>query len=193
MSLKHNIEAILFVASRPLTEKQLAGMLEAEVPDVSAAVNELGAEYTERQGGVQLLRNGAELQMVTASECGEVVQKFLKAETSGELTKPAIETLSIVAYRGPITKSDLEKIRGVNCSLILRNLMMRGLVIAEEDKRRLLTYYTIASYFVRHLGLTTLQELPDYASLHSPEVVERLLEEAAEQDEVSAPAEHANE
>ncbi|MFA5953925.1 MAG: SMC-Scp complex subunit ScpB [Patescibacteria group bacterium] len=190
MSLKNSIEAILFVASRPLTIKQLAGILETEETEVSDAVDALLSEYNVRQGGVQILRHGKELQFVTAAECGAVVQTFLKAETSGELTRPALETLSIIAYRGPIMKSDLEKIRGVNCSLILRNLMMRGLVIAEEDKRRLVTYYAVSSDFVRHLGLTSIQDLPEYISLHNPEVVERLLAEDNEQQPANEAAEH---
>lgn len=175
MPLKNKLEALLFISPRPLTIKKLAGILEAEYEETKDALTSLIQEYRERGGGVKLLSHGEEVQMVTDVDTADIVQKFLKDETTGELTKPSIETLSIVAYRGPVTKSDLEKIRGVNCSLILRNLMMRGLVVAEEDKKRLITYYTISVDFLKHLGLTKIQDIPEYETLHNPEIVERLL------------------
>ncbi|MFA7286782.1 MAG: SMC-Scp complex subunit ScpB [Patescibacteria group bacterium] len=182
--LKSQLEAILFVATRPLSIDKLAGIVHAEAAAVETALGELAAEYDERvvhAGGVQLLRHAGEVQLVTSSAVSDVVREFLKAETTGELTKPAVETLSIIAYRGPVTKSDLEKIRGVNCTLILRNLMMRGLVIVEEDKKKMLLYYTVSSDFIRHLGLTSIQQLPQYETLHRPEVVDQLLAERTDE------------
>jgi len=73
--------------------------------------------------------------MTTAKESSEIVEKFLKEELTGEMTRPQLETLTIIAYRGPMTKMEIEQIRGVNCSLILRNLLMRGLVEAKLDKK----------------------------------------------------------
>ncbi len=175
--LKQQLEAVLFISPRPLTVAKLASLLEAERGLLENALAEMAEEYAARKGGITLLQNGHEVQIVTISDLAPLVQKFLKEETTGELTKPSLETLTIIAYRGPITKTDLEKIRGVNCSLILRNLMIRGLVIAEEDKRRLVTYYTVSTDFMRHLGITSIADLPDYESLHNPEIVERLLAE----------------
>lgn len=179
-SLKQQLEAVLFISPRPLNVAKLASLLEVERGAVETALSELAEMYASRESGINLLQNGQEVQLVTISELAPLVQKFLKEETTGELTKPSLETLTIIAYRGPITKTELEKIRGVNCSLILRNLMIRGLVVAEEDKRRLVTYYTVSTDFLKHLGFTNVSQLPDYESLHNPEVVERLLAETPE-------------
>jgi segregation and condensation protein B len=176
-NLEQQIEAVLFISPRPLSVGKLANLLEVETVAIEQAVAKIKQAYAERQSGLAILQHGAEVQMVTDSVVSELVQKFLKEEMTGELSKPSVETLTIIAYRGPITKSEVERIRGVNCSLILRNLMIRGLVQAEEDKKRLITYYTISADFLRHLGLTSIQDLPQYTELHNPEVVERLLAE----------------
>jgi segregation and condensation protein B len=177
MNLKAQVEALLHITPRPLAIKKIAGLLEVEVEKIEEVVNNLTAEYKTREGGLLIMRHGEEAQIITNPETSNVVSKFLKEETTGELTKPSLETLSVIAYRGPITKSDLEKIRGVNCTMILRNLMMRGLVVAEDNKRKLVTYYTISADLLKHLGLSHVSELPDYDKLHNPEVVTRLLQE----------------
>ena len=146
---------------------------------IEEVVSALAAEYKARDGGLLVLLHNDEAQLVTHPDASAVVSKFLKEETTGELTKPSLETLSVIAYRGPITKSEIEKIRGVNCTMILRNLMMRGLVVAEENKRKLVTYYTVSADLVKHLGMTHISELPQYGELHDPEVVVKILNEDA--------------
>ena len=93
------------------------------------------------------------------------------------MTQPSLETLTIIAYRGPITKPEIEQIRGVNCSLILRNLLIRGLIEEKEDKQRLQNTYTISFDFLRHLGADRVEELPQYSDLHTDEVVGQLIQE----------------
>jgi len=176
-TLVRQIEAVLFISPRPLTKLKLVALLESDKEAIAQAIKELKADYASRDGGLAVLEHENEVQLVTSANVATLVRKFLKEELTGELTRPSLETLTIIAYRGPITKSDLEKIRGVNCSIILRNLMIRGLVQAEEDKKRLMTYYTVSTDFVRHLGLTAIKDLPQYDELHDPEVVERLLNE----------------
>lgn len=180
MDLSSQIEAILFIAGRAMSVKRLAKILEADEKAVEAAADQLAQSYQARQGGLTLVSHEGELQFVTSAESAELVQKFLKDETTGELTKPALETLTIIAYRGPVSKADVERIRGVNCSMILRNLMMRGLVQIEEDKKRLLSFYTVSIAFLRHLGLTSVKELPDYGKLHQTETLEQFLAQAKE-------------
>lgn len=184
--LKKNIEAILFISPRSLSVRRLGAIVEAEEESVAAALSELRNDYASRQGGVVIAEHEGEAQMVTVPEAAPVAQKFLKDETSGELTRPSLETLTIIAYRGPITRLDLEKIRGVNCSIILRNLMMRGLVEARDDKKRLTTFYTISMEFLRFLGLKNISELPDYSTLHNVEVLKQFLtqEQALEKSEI---------
>jgi len=85
------------------------------------------------------------------------------------LTRPQLETLTVVAYCGPITKPELEQLRGVNCALILRNLMMRGLVKEVEDVTNFLPTFEVTMDYLRHLGINSLNELPDYDKLHKHE------------------------
>lgn len=182
MSLKDTIEALLFVSPRPLSARKLAGIIGVEEAAVSEAMAAIVEDYKTRNGGIVIVDHEGEVQMATVATASPTVQKFLKDETSGELTKPSLEALTIIAYRGPITRSDLEKIRGVNCSIILRNLMMRGLVEAVEDKKRLVTYYTVTMDFVRFLGLQHIKELPNYDRLHNAEVLEQFLEQESSTD-----------
>ena len=104
-----------------------------------------------------------------------MVKKFIKSEISDELTKPALETLTIIAYRGPISKAELEIIRGVNCSLILRNLLMRGLIEAGEDRKKMVVLYNITFEFLKYLGLNQLSDLPDFEKLNRNNNLDKLL------------------
>lgn len=175
-SLQSKIESILFVANRPLSVKRLMEICDAGKEEVAAALDAIAGVYTDGRG-IRLLRNGSEVQMATSPETAKLVQDFLKDETTGELTKPSLETLTVVAYRGPITKSELEQIRGVNCSLILRNLLMRGLVEAVGGEGPLATY-RVTMDFLRFLGVASVEELPDYDKLRSHENIVKILEVA---------------
>ncbi len=174
--LTAKIESILFVAARPLSLKKLAEVCGATKEEVSAAVQEIIAAYNTEARGVRILHNGDDVQMATAPEVSKMVQDFLKDETTGELTKPSLETLTIIAYRGPITKPELEQIRGVNCSLILRNLMMRGLVEAQGEPGKPETRYRVTMDFLRFLGVSSVEELPDFEKLRTHENIVRVLE-----------------
>lgn len=171
MNLKTAIESLLFVSNKPLTVKRFSDVLEVKNEDALKALEELIAEYDAREGGLIILRNGESYQIATDPEHGELVKSFLKDEAFGELSRPSLETLTIVAYRGPLTKPELEQIRGVNCSLILRNLMIRGLVAQEGEGFR------ITMDFLRHLGLKSVEELMDYEKLNSDENLQKLIED----------------
>lgn len=170
------IESILFVAARPLSLKKLAEICGISKEEAAKAVEAISARFNVEGSGVRLLRLGDDVQMSTAPEASGTVQDFLKDETTGELTKPSLETLTIVAYRGPISKPELEQIRGVNCSLILRNLMMRGLVEALGEAGRPDARYRVTMDFVRFLGVSSVEDLPDYEKLRSHENIVRVLE-----------------
>ena len=178
MGLKSKLESILFISSRPLTIKKLAELLASEQDKVKAALGELVAEYGERkESGLQINRIGKQYQMSTVAANQKIVKDFAREEVTGDLTRPQLETLTVIAYRGPIAKEELEQIRGVNCSMIIRNLMMRGLVESEDDKKAMKTYYFITFDFLRFLGLSDINQLPDYDKLHSSEILERLISE----------------
>lgn len=171
MSLQSQIESILFVAIKPLPVKELADLTKAKVKEVEEALASLAAEYKNGQRGLILIKNNNQYQLATAPENAAVVQEFLKDETSGELSQPSLEALTVIAYRGPISKSELEKIRGVNCSLIIRNLLLRGLIEEKYNKVKEENYYTVTHDFIRFLGLSDINELPDYAKLRAEEAV----------------------
>lgn len=177
MNIISKIESILFVASKPLGLKKIAKVLNTDENTVRAAMDELRQKYNHQESGIMVLENGDEWQMVSNPDNREAAENFLKAEVSGELTRPQLETLTVVSYCGPITKPELEQIRGVNCSLILRNLMMRGLVKELEDPTKLMPSYEVTMDYLRHLGLDSLSALPDYEKLHQHEYLNQVLEQ----------------
>ncbi|OIO52421.1 SMC-Scp complex subunit ScpB [Candidatus Uhrbacteria bacterium CG_4_10_14_0_8_um_filter_58_22] len=176
--LRAKVESILFVVNRPLTVAKLAEVCGAKKAEVAEAVSELAEAYSDGKSGLRLLRHGDSVQMSTSQDTSELVGTFLKDETTGEMTRPSLETLTIVAYRGPLTKPELEQVRGVNCSLILRNLMMRGLVESLGDSSHPLTQFRVTMDFLRFLGVASVEELPDYDLLRSDENVTRAMENA---------------
>lgn len=174
-NLKAQLESILLVCSRPITFAKLAEILNAKKEDILSQLNDLSQEYQESNRGFRLLINNQQTQLVSGPENAKLVQGYLKGELTGELTKPSLETLTIIAYRQPVTKAVLEQIRGVNCSLILRNLMIRGLVEAEYDKERAVTVYSATLDFLKYLGINAVSELPDFEKLNSDENLQKLL------------------
>ena len=153
------------------------------IEEVEAILQSLKEKYNQPESGIQILQAGNDYQMVTNPDVSELVKKFVKDDMTGELTPASLETLTVIAYRGPIAKIELEEIRGVNCSLILRNLLIRGLISSEEDKIKAQFYYDITPDFLKHLGLNSVEELPEYAKLHKVENLEEYLEKAEGEEE----------
>jgi segregation and condensation protein B len=175
MNIKSKIESLLFISAKPMAIKQLADLFKVKPEEVKKAGDELVEEYKEQHKGVQIIRNGSRFQMVSSPENAQVVQEFIKDETTGELSRPSLEALTIIAYRGPISKIDLDRIRGVNCALILRNLLIRGLIEGKVDKKKNETYYTVTFDFIRFLGISDISELPDYERLHKDDTIDKVL------------------
>ncbi|MCR4280632.1 MAG: SMC-Scp complex subunit ScpB [Candidatus Komeilibacteria bacterium] len=168
------LESLLLVASKPLGLKKLQSLLGAKSEELKEALFVLQDRYNRPDSGVRILLNNDAVQLATSPEASELVKDFLKDETTGELTRPSLETLTIIAYRQPVTKAELEQIRGVNCSLILRNLMIRGLVESWEDKKLLTTYYGVTHEFLRFLGINSAAELPDFEKLNNLDHLQKL-------------------
>jgi len=173
--IKNKIESLLFISHKPLSVAELAKSAEADKPAVEQALFELANDYRAKQGGIELLQLADKYQFATAAANADLVGKFLKTEITGELTRPSLEALTIIAYRGPVSKAELELIRGVNCSLILRNLLMRGLIEAVEDQARATTVYSITFDFLKYLGLTNVSQLPDFERLNRNNNLDKLL------------------
>ncbi len=176
MTLLSQIESILFVASKPLLVKDLAKAIQKNQAEVVEALENLKLKYNRDDSGIFILQIEDKYQMATNSENSKVVEQFVKNEAQGELTRPQLETLTVIAYRGPITRPELEQIRGVNCSIILRNLLIRGLIEEKEDENKFLPVYSISFEALAHLGLKSILELPEYEALHKHEFIEKILE-----------------
>lgn len=160
-----HLEALLFVSAKPFTVSGLAKLLQVDADQIEGWLGELSEIFNSSERGVMLVRNGAEVQLFSAPATREVVENFLKEEITGELTRPQLETLTIIAYRGPISKPDIEQIRGINCTLILRNLEWRGLIEESKESTAEIPAYQVTLDFVRYLGLSSVEQLPNYESM----------------------------
>jgi segregation and condensation protein B len=177
MSLKSKIESLLFITTRPLSVNRIAEIVEGDKAEVKTELEKLFVEYNQPDRGVNLQKIDNDYQLITNAENSQMVAEFLKEEITGELTPASLETLTVIAYRGPITRAELELIRGVNCSIILRNLLIRGLIEEIDDKKNMVEKYQITFDFLKHLGLTEASQLPEYQHLNSAEALEQLLKQ----------------
>ncbi|PIT87904.1 MAG: hypothetical protein COU31_00260 [Candidatus Magasanikbacteria bacterium CG10_big_fil_rev_8_21_14_0_10_40_10] len=172
-NLQSKLESILFVASKPIGVKKIAKVLAVDIQEAQNALEELIVKYNQPNSGIVIMRNNSEVQMTSNPDNSASAENFLKNEISGELTRPQLETLTVISYCGPITKPELEQIRGVNCGLILRNLLLRGLV-QENKENSFLPSYEVSMDYLRHLGIKSAQELPDYDKLRQHPYLEQL-------------------
>lgn len=175
MNYKSLIESLLFVSPKPLSLKELVVFLKEDKVKVEEILNQLVEEYNHGDRGIKIIENDKKYQMASSPENAKVLREFLQSEVSGELTPASLETLTIIAYRGPVKKSDLEKIRGINCSLIIRNLLIRGLIEEVSDKNEEDKSYSVSLDFVKFLGINSVKDLPDYDKFHNNEDIDRML------------------
>lgn len=171
-----SIESILFINNKPISYKKLGQITGLDTGEVKDIINSLKNKYNIKSSGIKLVESGQNIQFVTSPDSKAVVEEFLNDELTGDMTKPQLETLTVIAYRGPILKSELEQIRGVNCSLILRNLLIRGLVEIDESGSQ--SKYQITIDFLKFLGLNSTYELPDYERLSRHENISTLLDDS---------------
>jgi segregation and condensation protein B len=163
-NLGFKIESLLFVSSKPLNLKELGKLLDAPLGDVEAAAKEL--IELKKTSGVIVLENNGEYQLATNSANSTLVKNFLNTELREKLTDATVEVLAIIAYRQPISKAEIEAIRGVNSQYSLRALLMRGLIEKvpnPQDQRSFL--YQTTTEFLQHLGLNSTKDLPEFEKL----------------------------
>lgn len=164
--LSSKIEAILFAYGEPMNIPRLSSMLGAAEEEVRAAVLGLREALKQNFRGLVVIERGDEVQLGTRPEYGDILQKFFQEEFHRDLTPAALETLSIVIYRGPISRPSIDAIRGVNSSFMLRSLLLRGLIDREPDPRRHNVWlYRHSLDFLKLLGITNREELPEFVSL----------------------------
>lgn len=174
--LKSVIESILFTRGEEMNLSQLAKIIEVKKSELTSATEELVTQYKEGGRGFGIVINGENIQMVTNPDNAQFVEKTIKKNLQENMSRTALEVLAIVAYRGPVSRADIEAIRGVNSSFTLRNLLMRGLIVKntnENDQRGYL--YNISTEFIKKMGMGKVDELPDYESLSKDKRVESII------------------
>ena len=184
MNLARAIEALLFAAHKPLSTKEVVDLLrnagaedefapndfaKAKQAEVAAAIEQLKVEYIQNKHGIQLIEKAEGWQLTSDPKYSRWVRGLFPAPKPARLSSPALETLAIIAYRQPITRADVEAVRGVTIDGVLQTLMERGLVKisgrAEIPGRPLL--YQTTDFFLDHFGLRNLDELPNVEELRS--------------------------
>ncbi|MBI3627343.1 MAG: SMC-Scp complex subunit ScpB [Candidatus Sungbacteria bacterium] len=177
--LKSKIESILFLSGEAMTARQLEKVLQSKSKDVVQALEELESEYAGR--GIRLLKNNDEWQFGTAPENSDILEDLVKGEFSAELSKAAAETLAVIAYKGPLTRAEIEYIRGVNSSYSVRNLMLRGLAERVENPKDARSYlYRVSLDMLKYLGLENREALPNFEVSAKTEIVFPAKAEASE-------------
>lgn len=179
--LLQKIEAILFYLAEPVSIDFLAKTLEVSKKEIISAVGEL--EIILKDRGVRIVLHDDEIVLVTDPEFSEVIEKIIKEEREKDLGRAGIETLSIIAYKGPVSKKEIEYIRGVNSQWALRSLLLRGLVEkrgSKNDER--VVMYSITGEAIRYLGLSRISELPEYEETRKQLEVKETEEEQSEDE-----------
>lgn len=166
LSMIGMLESLLFVADAPVETVQLARVLNAPVEVVEGHLRQLAEEYQSQGRGLRVAERNGRFQMVTAPAAATLIEAFLNLDMTTKLSAPALETLAVVAYRQPVTRAQVEAVRGVDCSGILRSLLQRGLVeeVDRLDAPGRPVRYGVTDLFMQHFGLTGLHELPPLAS-----------------------------
>jgi segregation and condensation protein B len=169
--LRTALEAVLLVVDEPVDEVTLAQVVERPRDEVNRTLQELAAEYDAAQRGFELRAVAGGWRLYTRSSCAPYVERFVREGQSAKLSQAALETLAVVAYRQPTTRSRIAAVRGVNVDAVMRTLVTRGLVAevgVEHESGAIL--YTTTAHFLDRLGIASLEELPeisDYLPDHS--------------------------
>ncbi|QQR77061.1 MAG: SMC-Scp complex subunit ScpB [Candidatus Moraniibacteriota bacterium] len=170
------VEALLFVSGDPVSVSRLAEVIDVSEEELEAALELLGKSYEEDNRGLFLIRKDGDIVLTSHPDSALFVERFVRSEREGALSRAALETLSIVAYRSPIGRADIDSIRGVNSTMTLRSLLLRGLIERRgnlDDTRGYL--YSPSLAFLETLGLANCSELPDFDHLSKDERLSTLV------------------
>jgi segregation and condensation protein B len=163
LPLAVKLEALLFVAAEPVTTAQLAAALDVAASVIERGLNELDASLSSR--GLRLQRHAGRVQLTTAPQLAELIVRFLGLEATTHLSRAALETLAIIAYQQPVTRPQIDSIRGVNSDSMMKSLLSKGLILesgrADGPGRPIL--YSTTPEFLQHFGLNSILEMPPLA------------------------------
>lgn len=165
LPLSMKLEALLFVAGEPVTTAQLATALDVAPSVIERGLNELDASLSAR--GLRLQRHAGRVQLTTAPQLAELIERFLGLEATTHLTRAALETLAIIVYQQPVTRPQIDSIRGVNSDSMMKSLLHKGLILesgrADGPGRPIL--YSTTPEFLQHFGLNSILEMPPLAKV----------------------------
>lgn len=164
-ALSAALEALLFIYGEPMEVAELSKILGTNRDRITAVAEALSAKLSGEKRGLRIVSDGVSLQLATAPELSEIVQRVIAHEFSEELSPASLETLAIIAYRGPVSRSEIDYIRGVNSTFMLRSLLIRGLVSRHDNPARANSYvYSISMDSLKYLGVEKPEDLPEYAT-----------------------------
>lgn len=166
------LEAILFISGEPVGLTRLQEITGFSTGEITNLMAELMRQYRERQGGLQIIEVAEGYQMVTNPRFGEYLQRFITEDKKVKLSEAALETLAIVAYRQPITKAEIEQIRGVSSDGVIKSLLERKLikVVGRKAVPGRPRMYGTTKQFLQYFGLKDLSELPPMRELEPEEL-----------------------
>lgn len=174
--LKSVIESLLFLSGEPLKISKIVKICESSKSEVENAIMILQGECASSNRGIILIKKEEEVQLSTNPENFSFIDQLVKSEMQEGLSRAALEVLSIAAYKGPITRAEIESIRGVNCSFTLRSLMMRGLLERIDNPKDGRGYlYKISFEFMKKIGIESVDKLPDYQKLTQDPRIESVI------------------
>ncbi len=160
--ISQQIEALLFYRATPLSKKQLLSLLSIDSASLDRSLQELSSRL--QSGATRLLVTENEVELVVAPIHDQLIEKVRREDLKRDIGKAGAETLSIIMYKGQITRAEIDRIRGVNSTHILRNLLVRGLIKRHQDENGQ-TVYSGTTTLMAHLGINTISELPDYTNV----------------------------
>lgn len=171
-NIKSIIESILLVAEKPVSIKELATVTAVQMSEIQKASSELIESYKGK--GIRIIKKGDLLHIVSSPENSDYIAKYLNEELRSDISKAALETLAIITYKQPVTRSEVEEIRGVNSDYLVRNLMIRGLVgeVGRKEAVGKPILYGTTVEFLQHFGLENEDQLPKMDDI----IVETVLE-----------------
>jgi segregation and condensation protein B len=161
MSLENKIEGVLFYKATPLKKANLAKIFDCTVEEINNALERLKTQLD--GSALCLIDTGTDVELVTIASLDETIEQLRKDELRRDIGKAGAETLAIILYKGPVNRAQIDRIRGVNSSFILRNLLVRGLI--EKDSTAKNIEYRITTQLLSHLGIKEKTQVPEFANI----------------------------
>lgn len=166
LPLDAQLEALLFWKAEPVSIKKLAALIDNDEAAVKDALKNLEERLKGR--GLSLMTSGDEVTLSTSPDMGPIIENLIKEERSKDLGKAGLETLTIILYQGPISRAEIDYIRGVNSQFIIRNLLVRGLIEKVENPKDQRSYLYKATFdLLAHLGISKQEDMKDFDIIRS--------------------------